>query len=72
MDDRLKTLGVFAAVGASLGAGVAIGLGFKVLAWGAAFGIGGGLAIGLAAEAGRRRDARDREIGQGERAWLLD
>jgi hypothetical protein len=67
MDDRLKTLGTFAAVGAAFGAGVAVGLGFRVLAWGAAFGIGGGLAIGLAAEAARRREA----LEHGE-AYLLE
>ena len=48
MDDRLKAAGVFAALGAALGAGVAVGLGFRTLAWGAAFGIGAGLSIGAA------------------------
>jgi len=55
MDERMKTLGLFALVGVAAGAGVAIGLGVRVLAWGAALGLGGGLAIGLAEGAARRR-----------------
>jgi hypothetical protein len=49
MDERMKTLGLFALAGAALGAGVAIGAGIRVLTWGAAFGLGGGIALGLAA-----------------------
>ena len=55
MDERMKTLGLFALVGAALGAGVVIGAGLRVLTWGAAFGLGGGIAVGLAAGAAKHR-----------------
>lgn len=51
MDERMKTLGLFALAGAALGVGVAIGTGIRVLTWGAAFGLGGGIVLGLAAGA---------------------
>ena len=55
MDERMKTLGLFALAGTALGAGVAIGMGIRVLTWGAAFGLGGGIALGLAAGEVRRQ-----------------
>ncbi len=60
MDERMKSLGLFALVGTAFGAGVAIGTGIKVVAWGAAFGLGSGIAIGLAVgEAQRRHRLRE-------------
>jgi hypothetical protein len=58
MDEQMKALGLFALVGTAVGAGIAVGMGLKVLTWGAAFGLGGGIALGLAAGAGRKEHAR--------------
>jgi hypothetical protein len=60
MDERMKSLGLFAVAGAAFGAGVAIGTGIRVLTWGAAFGLAGGVALGLAAGEIERR----RELGE--------
>jgi hypothetical protein len=57
MDDKLKTYGLWAGVGAALGVGVALGLGLRVLAAGAAVGLGAGAALGVAsAVKGRHKD----------------
>ena len=45
MEDHMKTLGIWAGLGAALGAGVALGLGLKGLATGAAVGVGAGVAL---------------------------
>jgi hypothetical protein len=47
MEDHMKTLGIWAGVGAALGVGVALGLGLRVLATGAVVGVGAGVALGL-------------------------
>lgn len=49
MDQPLKTMGLWAAVGGALGVGVAIGFGLRVLAVGALAGLGAGAAMGVAA-----------------------
>lgn len=57
MDDHLKTLAIWAGVGAALGMGVALGFGLKVLATGAAVGLGAGAALGVATAVKQRESS---------------
>jgi hypothetical protein len=50
MEHKLKAVGLFAIGGAVAGAGLALGLGLKTLAWGAAFGLGLGFTLGVATQ----------------------
>jgi hypothetical protein len=54
MDDHMKSLAIWAGVGAALGVGLALGLGLRVLATGALLGVGAGAALGLASGIKRR------------------
>jgi hypothetical protein len=49
MEDELKAVGVVALAGATLGAGLAIGFGLRVMTVGAMIGLGAGVALGVVA-----------------------
>jgi hypothetical protein len=55
MEDHMKTLAVWAGIGAALGVGIALGLGFRVLATGALIGVGTGVSLGAASGVAERR-----------------
>jgi hypothetical protein len=55
MEDHLKSMAIWAGVGAALGLGVAMGLGFRVLATGALIGVGAGVALGVGSSVAERK-----------------
>lgn len=66
MDDRVKTLGVVAGVGAAIGVGLALGFGLRVLAVGAGLGLAAGAVLGVAGALEGRKAAPRGLIGSGE------
>ncbi|WP_141653139.1 hypothetical protein [Phenylobacterium immobile] len=49
MDDKTKAMGVVALTGMALGAGLALGLGARIISVGVVAGLGAGVALGLLA-----------------------